>query len=213
MICIVGGRIIPAFTSNWLRRQAMLRKSPESAEPLPVAFNRLDLASLIALVVFALSTLLPVPGWFGLVSGLIAAGLHAVRLWRWQGQRTLSEPLVWMLHLSFAWIPIGIALLAFASVGWLPFSAGVHALTVGCVASMVVSVSSRAALGHTNRTLQSHPLLTTTIVLLSVAALLRIGAALGLPAVLLTISAGVWIVAFVCYAVVYAPILLGPRQA
>lgn len=177
---------------------------------MPPSFGRLDLIAIIALVVFAVCTLLSLPAWAGFGSGVLAAALHAWRLSRWQGHRCLSDPLIWMLHLSYAWIPVGLALSAGAVMGWLPGSAGLHALTVGCVAGMIISVSARAALGHSNRALHSHPLLTAAIVLINLAALLRVCAAIAELWFLMPLSALVWALAFVCYGIVYVPILVGP---
>jgi len=115
-----------------------------------------------------------------------------------------------MLHLSYAWIPLGVALMALASAGLLSPSAGIHALTTGAIAGMIVSMSSRAALGHTNRALVAHPLLTASILLLNLTALLRVGASIFNLSVLINFSALTWIVAFLCYGYVYVPILLGP---
>ena len=210
LISVVGGRIIPAFTSNWLRRQAAEATQQQLPDPLPPSFGTLDLASLVALVVFALCTLIPVPAWIAFSSGLLAGLLHTWRLSRWQGHRTLKDPLVWILHLSYAWIPAGLVLSACAAMGWVPASAGVHALTLGCVAGMVVSVSARAALGHTNRPLRSHPLLTSAIVLLNMAALVRVYAAFVPLPWLMALSAAAWCLAFLCYGAVYVPVLLGP---
>lgn len=210
LVTIIGGRIIPAFTGNWLRRQAAQQQVPSLPVSMPAAFNYIDLLAILALLLFALCTLFPVEPYTVLLVGVIAAVLHLVRLVRWLGYLTLSDPLVWMLHLSYAWIPMGIALMALASVGWLPPSAGIHALTTGAIACMIVSVSSRAALGHTNRALVAHPLLTSSIVLLNLTAILRVSASiLNLP-VLINISALTWIVAFVCYGYIYVPILLRP---
>lgn len=208
LISIMGGRVIPAFTGNWLRRRAAATGA--APEPLPPGFTRFDLLCLVALGAFALCTLLPLPPLLGLGTGMLAAVLHAWRLSRWQGHRCLSDPLIWMMHLSYAWIPVGLALSACTAMGWLPASAGLHALTVGCVAGMIVSVSARAALGHTNRPLHSHPLLTAAIVLINVTAVLRISAALAALPMLMPLSALVWVAAFVCYGVVYIPILVGP---
>lgn len=210
LIGIVGGRIIPAFTGNWLRRQAAAAGSIQQAEPLPPPFGRIDLAAMLSLGAFALGSVLGLSGVLMLACGWLAAMLHAWRLVRWQGLRCLRDPLVWMLHLSYAWLPLGLALLACAAMGWLAPSAGIHALTVGCVAGMIVSVSARAALGHSNRPLVSHPLLTAAIVALNLAAVLRVCAALHSWPWLMSLSAFAWCAAFLGYAIVYVPILLGP---
>ena len=210
LVTIIGGRVIPAFTGNWLRRQSASQQTPSVPARMPAAFNYLDLMAILALLLFALCTLLPVPPQLTLVVGMLTAILHALRLVRWLGHLTLSDPLVWMLHLSYAWIPLGVALMALASAGLLSPSAGIHALTTGAIAGMIVSMSSRAALGHTNRALVAHPLLTASILLLNLTALLRVGASIFNLSVLINFSALTWIVAFLCYGYVYVPILLGP---
>lgn len=210
LVTIIGGRVIPAFTGNWLRRQAASQKTPAVPAQMPVAFNRMDLLVILAFVGFALCSVFSAPSIVTLPVGMIAAALHAVRLSRWLGHLTLSDPLVWMLHLSYAWIPVGIALMALASIGWVSPSAGIHALTTGAIAGMIVSVSSRAALGHTNRALVAHPALTCSIVLLNLTAVLRVGASMLDMQMLVSLSALSWIVAFLCYGYVFVPILLGP---
>lgn len=210
LVTIIGGRVIPAFTGNWLRRQAASQKTPAVPAQMPVAFNRMDLLAILAFVGFALCSVFSAPSIVTLAVGMIAAALHAVRLSRWLGHLTLSDPLVWMLHLSYAWIPVGIALMALASIGWVSPSAGIHALTTGAIAGMIVSVSSRAALGHTNRALVAHPALTCSIVLLNLTAVLRVGASMLDMQMLVSLSALSWIVAFLCYGYVFVPILLGP---
>lgn len=210
LVTIIGGRIIPAFTGNWLRRQGAQQQVPSTPERMPATFDYVDGLAVAALLLFALCTLVPVPPFAAALVGVVAAVLHAVRLARWLGHLTLSDPLVWMLHLSYAWIPLGILLMALASAGWLTPTAGIHALTTGAIAGMIVSVSSRAALGHTNRALVAHPLLTSSIVFLNLTAVLRVGASiLDLPS-LINLSALSWVAAFVCYGYVFVPILLGP---
>ncbi len=210
LVTIIGGRVIPAFTGNWLRRQAAQQNIQPTLNSMPVAFNYFDLIAIFALILFAFCTVFTVASSITLAVGGIAALLHAIRLVRWQGHRTFSDPLVWMLHLSYAWIPIGIALMALASTGWISNSAGIHALTTGAIAGMIVSVSSRAALGHTNRALIAHPLLTTCILLLNLTAIFRVSASvLNLP-FLINISALSWVTAFAFYGYVYVPILMGP---
>lgn len=212
LICVIGGRIIPAFTGNWLKRRAIEGGEPPPVDRMPPAFSRLDLVSIAALVLYAAASFSALPSVALFVLGWLAALLQAWRLSRWQGHRCLADPLVWMLHLSYAWLPLGLALHASAALGWVAPSAGIHALTIGCVAGMIVSVSSRAALGHSGRPLRSHALLTAAIVLLNIAALLRVCAAVH-PAWpwLLSLSGLAWVLGFLAYAVVYVPILLGPK--
>lgn len=210
LINVIGGRIIPAFTTNWLRKQE--HGAQLTPAQLPHTFGTFDLVAIAVLVLFALTTVLPVqwpvPPAVAFSLGILATVLQLVRLLRWKFWLTFSDPLVWMLHLSYAWIPVGLALWTLSVAGVVPVSAALHALTVGGITSMIISVGSRAALGHTGRPLRSHPLLTSTIVLLTITAVLRVTAVLVPTSQLLELSAIAWILAFLCFAFVYVPILL-----
>jgi uncharacterized protein involved in response to NO len=210
LINLIGGRIIPGFTRNWLTRQ---ESDPRRrAASLPPAFGRLDLFATWLLVGFAIAQVLGAPSRATVLLGLLASVVSFVRLTRWQGIYTGDEPLVWVLHIGFSWLPLGILLLAFAELGLLPRSAGIHALTSGGIATMIVAVASRAALGHTGRPLRSHPLLTAAYLLITVAAVCRVAATVGPGArVLLIVSAVAWTSGFLCFGLRYAPILLRPR--
>jgi uncharacterized protein involved in response to NO len=206
MINLIGGRIIPAFTRNWLRRS----KPSLSEQQLPAAFARIDIVATVALAVFALATLFPVDELLLLALGLFTSIMQLWRLSRWQGIRTFNDPLVWMLHLAYGWIPLGVLIFSLGQLDWLPVSAGIHALAIGTVASMIVSVASRAALGHTSRPLIAHPLLVACIVLLSLAALFRIAAAISSAPFFMAAATLFWTTAFICFAVPYLSILLLP---
>jgi len=206
MINLIGGRVIPAFTRNWLLRQ----QSGLTGNQLPAPFGPVDSAATLALIVFFLATLSTVDGGLILMLGIVTSFLQAWRLLRWKGLHCLSDPLVWMMHLSYAWIPIGVLLVGLGQAGYLSMSAGVHALTIGTVASMIVSIASRAALGHTGRPLQTHPLLTGAIVLIALSALSRVGASILASDLLLTSASAFWIAGFLCFAVRYIPVLLSP---
>lgn len=206
MINLIGGRIIPAFTRNWLRRS----KPSLSEKQLPASFAKTDIVATVALAVFALATLFPVDALLLFAFGLFTSFMQLWRLSRWQGIRTFNDPLVWMLHLAYGWIPLGVLIFSLGQLGWLPVSAGIHALAIGTVASMIVSVASRAALGHTSRPLIAHPLLVGCIVLLSLAALSRIVAAISSLPVFMSAATLFWTAGFICFAVPYLSILLLP---
>jgi uncharacterized protein involved in response to NO len=133
---------------------------------------------------------------------------------RWQGIATRPEPLLWVLHLGYLWIPVGLALLA-ASQWWpsIPSGAAVHALTAGGFGTMTLAVMSRATLGHTGRPLTAGPGLTAAFVLVTCAALARVLASLFDAAYepLLAIAAAGWIAAFLCYLTVCGPMFLAAR--
>jgi uncharacterized protein involved in response to NO len=206
LITLIGGRIVPSFTRNWLVKQG--------AQRLPVAFGTFDRAVLITtLAALAFWTVVP---WSLVAGGLMAfaAALNLARLARWCGPATLGESLLWVLHLGYLWIPLGLALLALAA-GWngVPASAALHALTAGAMGTMTLAVMSRAILGHTGRALSAGAPLTAAYVLVTLAALARVIAALwGAAAMpLLTVAAAAWIAAFVLFVAVCGPMLVTRR--
>ncbi|MGU9979180.1 NnrS family protein [Phreatobacter sp. HK31-P] len=211
LIMIVGGRIIPSFTTNWLKRENPGRQ--------PATFGRFDLVAMIvagtalaAWVVVPLAPVLETPA--GLL--LVATGvLKAVRLVRWAGERTLAEPLVTVLHVAFAFVPAGFLLSGWALLAdsVAARSAGIHAWTTGAVGMMTLAVMTRATRGHSGRPLTAPPSTVLIYVAVFLAALLRIVAAF-LPdhSVALIAAAGLaWVLAFGGFAVAYGAMLVGPR--
>ncbi len=208
LIALIGGRIIPSFTRNWLAKQ----KAPS----LPAAFGRFDHLTLAATLA-ALLAWLAVPQ--SLAAGLLAASaglLNLLRLARWRGLAAAREPLLWALHLGYLWIPAGLFLTAASTVlDSVPPVAGIHALTVGAMATMTLAVMSRATLGHTGRPLRAGPSLTGSFCLITLAALTRLAASLapGLFPPLIHISAAAWTAAFVLFLWVCGPMLLTRKPA
>jgi uncharacterized protein involved in response to NO len=206
LIMIIGGRIIPSFTRNWLAREKPGR--------LPAPFSRFDVAT-IALSAFGLAAWIFFPENTGTGALLIAgAMLNAVRLTRWAGDRTLADPLVLVLHVAFAFVPLGLLLAGLAALApqVVPMAAGVHALAVGAVACMTLAVMARASLGHTGRELAADTGIRAIFAAIIIAAILRVAAAMAPGmAVLLHMSAGLWVAAFAGYAVRFGGVLMRPR--
>ena len=207
LISLIGGRIVPSFTRNWLAKR--------NAGALPAGFGRFDQIAL-GMTVLTLISWATAP--FAITTGLLCALtalLNVLRLARWRGQATLTEPLVWILHLGFLWIPIGFGLIA-ASIAFeaVPQTGAIHALTAGAMGTMILAVMSRATLGHTGRLLIAGPSLVAAYAFITIAALARVIA----PAIptlytpLLLIGAMSWIAAFLFFLIVCGPMLVSQRR-
>ena len=209
LITIIGGRIIPAFTGNWLRangKDALIRPP-----------GKLDALTIAVTAIFLIAELvMPESRTAGGVA-LIACLLHLARMTGWQCHKTLSSPIMWVLHLGYGWLVAGFALKAVALLtGALPSSVAMHALTAGAVGTITLAVMSRAALGHTGRELRVAPVITLAYLLVSLATLGRVAGPSLVPeasASLILISGALWALAFAIFTVVYTPILLRRASA
>jgi len=206
LVTVIGGRIVPNFTASALRQRGIDAKIRTRA---PV--ERLTIGSMVLMVLVDVVA----PGhWAAWVIAAIAAAAHAVRLSGWRSLRTLADPIVWVLHAAYAWLPIGLALKAANLATGAAWAAHwQHALTVGVAATMIMAVTTRASLGHTGRPLVVARSIGIAYLLLLLSALVRVLAPALVPDYLVTIEAAalLWIVAFGIYLVVYAPILMRPR--
>ncbi|HEV2552996.1 MAG TPA: NnrS family protein [Bosea sp. (in: a-proteobacteria)] len=204
LITIVGGRVVPSFTRNWLKR--------ERFGALPATFGKVD-ATAIAATGLALLLWVAAPAATATGAALAVAGVaQSVRLARWSGFRTWRDRLVVVLHVAYAFIPLGFLLTAGASFEWLSPSAGTHAWTVGAVGLMVIAIMSRASLGHTGRPLVASRSVQAVYLLLLSAAILRICAVVhpSVPSLLL-FAWLTWTSAFALFAASYWRVFLGPR--
>ena len=171
--------------------------------------------SLLAVTAVALALwVLAAPAPVVLVASLVAAVLHAVRLWMWHPLVTLKRPILWILHASYAWLPIGFVLLALAQLGWVAQSLAVHAFAVGVIGGLVIGMVTRTARGHTGRPLQASRGEVVAYGLVMLAAVLRVL----VPAVqpgwypyALEGAACLWAIAFAIYLVIYTPWLMRTR--
>lgn len=207
LIALIGGRITPSFTRNWLAK----RKSPR----LPAPAGRADKAALAltpaAMLAWTLAPAHPATG----VLAALAAGANLVRLARWRGMLVAREPLLLVLHAGYAWLVVALAVLAAPTFGLaLPLTGALHLLTVGAFGTMILAVMTRATRGHTGRELTADAATTAIFVAVGAAALLRLAAPLwpSLYLDLLAASALVWIAAFVGFSLRYGPMLVTPRK-
>jgi len=205
MIGVIGGRIVPSFTRNWLVRRGPGR--------LPVPpMQRFDK---VALVWLAAALLLWVALPDARVTGaalVVAGGLHLARLWRWAGERTLAEPLVTVLHVGYAFVPLGALAVGAAALwpGVFDRMAAQHLWMAGAIGLMTLAVMTRATLGHTGQALSAGRGTVAIYALLVLAVLARVGAGYwpDLAQRLYEVSGGAWIAAFGAYAVIYGRLLL-----
>jgi uncharacterized protein involved in response to NO len=206
MISSIGGRIVPSFTRNWLAKRGV-------SKGLPVQPTPFDLA-VVAVTALAFVSWLVAPGirLSGAALAIAAIG-QAIRLARWGGWRAAGDPLVLILHLGYAWLPVGIGLLSAAQSGAVPQSAAVHALTAGAMATMILAVMTRASLGHTGRELKAGPATVLCFALVTVGALLRVGSAIGWVdyRIGMYVAGFAWIGAFLVFLAAYAPVLFAGR--
>ncbi|MDR6395138.1 NnrS family protein [Herbaspirillum seropedicae] len=205
LMSVIGARIIPAFTRNWL----VARRSPVQ----PASSRWLDIAATASLHAALLGwALFPEVKALGLLL-LTAAALNLWRVARWRGMATLAEPLLLVLHLGYLWIIAGAALLGLSLLQVAPIQvAAIHALTAGAMGSMVLGVMARVSLGHTGRTLSADASTRIIFLIISVAAFCRIAATLSLSnAYFLQLSALCWALAFLLFVARYGAWLLRPR--
>ena len=206
LVTLIGGRIIPSFTANWLIKQGRNRLPGQATTFDYVAIA----ATVLALGCWALRIAPGLAASLLFMAGLLQVG----RLARWGGWRTAREPLVLILHISYAWLPIGLLLLGWSIIDMnVPGTAGLHALGAGAMASMVLAVMTRATLGHTGRELHADAGTVLIYSLVTLGAALRV-AAPWLPLdYLLAIktAGGLWASAFLLFLALYGPKLLGPR--
>lgn len=206
LISVVGGRIIPSFTRNWLVERGHTRLPAPHGPVDAMAIGALHAALLLWAIVPGLRA-------GGLIL-ILAAAINVWRLSRWVGRATVNEPLLFILHVGYAWMAIGVALLGFSVAGVsIPIASALHALAVGAIGIMLLAVMTRVSLGHTGRTLSANRPSIVIFLLINAAALVRVAAswsATGTTTFIL-VSGLCWIAAFGLFEVQYGPVLMAPR--
>ncbi|MGD8428950.1 MAG: NnrS family protein [Ectothiorhodospiraceae bacterium] len=203
----IAGRIVPAFTANWLRGHG--------SDPAVVRRNaRLDAVALITTAAMIPADIVPAPPWVAAAVALFAAVANGLRLGGWAGWRTAREPLLWVLHLGYAWIVVALLLKAFAPVAGLPPSAWFHAMGTGAVGTLILGVMTRVALGHTGRPLALPRGAVSVYAAIIAAGIFRVIAALPVIShytILVVGAALCWSAAYILFTTMYWPILSRPR--
>jgi uncharacterized protein involved in response to NO len=206
LIALIGGRIVPSFTRNWLAKA-------RPGEREPASHSGLDWACLAAAA-------LGLGAWVAAPDSLATHALEilggaalAIRLARWRGLATAREPLLFVLHAGYGWLALGLLLVGLNGfAGWLPPGAPLHALTVGAIGTMTLAVMTRVSLGHTGQAVSAGAGTVAIYLLVSLAALLRVFSPLFATVLLVSLAGMAWSAAFALFAILYGPSLLGTRR-
>lgn len=202
MVAVMAGRVVPMFSNNGVPG-LQARREP--------AVEKAALGSVIALA------LLDAAGIQGVLLSIVlplTLAAHLLRWWLWQPWKTLRNPLVWVLHAAYLWLPLHLGLRTAAHLGWIAAGPATHALTLGVIGLITLGMITRTALGHTGRPLKAGPFEMAAYLALLAAALLRVFLPVLHPAALMLavqLSAALWSLAFGLYLWRYAPILMRPR--
>jgi uncharacterized protein involved in response to NO len=206
LVALIGGRIVPSFTRNWLVQI--------NARVLPSQMGAFDKIALIVLVIFVIAQIANPDHQVTALLALFAGSLHGLRLMRWKGWMTFAEPLIWILHIAYAWLVVALVLIGLSGLtDFVPYTSAIHALTVGAFGTMILAVMTRASLGHTGRALKATTGTTAVFILITIAALLRVCEPfLNEPGSLaIWISGIAWTAAFALFSILYFPILTQAR--
>lgn len=206
MIVIVGGRMLPSFTRNWLNKSGRT--------DFPVPYNNYDLAVIVLSVpAFALWVILPDSPVTGILA-LVLAAIQTVRLYRWRGWATTREPLVTVLHLAYAFVPLGFLAIGAAAFGLIAPISALHLLSVGTITAMMLAVMTRATRGHTGRELTASRLTCLSYAAIFLCALVR-PLAEWMPdhlAPIYAVAGLLWLGAFGAFLFEYGPMLVLRRR-
>jgi uncharacterized protein involved in response to NO len=199
---IMGGRVIPGFTTN----MALGSK--------PRTFERLDKVSVVLIIVASLSWVVGLASLLTAVLATASGLVQLVRLSFWSPHRTAKYPLLWILHLAYAWLGVGYLLLAAAELGITTTSTAIHAIAVGGMSSLILGMITRTTIGHTGRLMRADHKEFIIFWAIQCAALARIVANFTprhLRDALLIVAGATWAIAFVIYVILFGPFLCGPR--
>ncbi|MDK1385580.1 NnrS family protein [Sinorhizobium sp. 8-89] len=207
LIMIVGGRILPSFTRNWLNKLGRT--------DFPAPYNRFDTGAILTGIAALASWALAPEHVLTAAIAMVASLLHVARLVRWRGWTTHPEKLLVVLHVAYAFVPLGFAGIAAGALGLLGEYPVMHILTVGVIACMMLAVMTRASRGHTGRPLTASPVTNASYVAIICAALVRPFAEI-VPSyyhVLAAASGALWICAFALFCMEYGPMLVRNRRS
>lgn len=206
LLAVMGGRVIPAFTNNAI---------PGANARCDLRLDLVAIGSLILIAFLEISSAwwrIPTYVWTSILG--VAALSHTVRLALWAPQRTIKQPLLFMLPVAYAWLPVALALGVLAHLGAVPRAIPVHALTIGAMSGLMMAMMMRSALGHSGRGLSAGWAEIAAFVTLQLAALVRVFGALLVPGFYrnaVIASGALWTLAFIVFVIAYWPVLTRPR--
>lgn len=202
LITLIAGRVFPFFIEGGLGEGTVQQR--------PV----IEYASVIVVIVLALADLFSPSVKPVVVCAYLAAAVHAWRWFGWFSKGVWSQPLLWVLMLGYAWLIVGFVLLGVSYSGQISHMLAFHGFMVGGFGGLTLGMMARVALGHTGRPLRVSPLVAMSFMMLNVAAVVRIAGPLSSArySQAMIIAAGaLWIISFVLFLLIYAPILMQPR--
>ncbi len=207
LISLIGGRIVPSFTRNWMMKQ--------NITPLPTPFDRIDKVGLAAGVAAIVMWIAFTDHLINGVLFALAAVLYLYRISRWRGLACQRERLVLILHIGYLWLPIWFSLMAFSILfpDMLSQATALHALAAGAIGTMTIAVVTRASLGHSGQALTADFWTSMIYLLIVSGAILRISAE-WLPidfTLVASIAGAMWSAGFALFVITYGPMLLGRK--
>lgn len=202
LFVLAGGFLTPIFTGNQLRQKGRG----------DVRFNTpLEWIAVLSALAFGIAGTAAAPPAWEIPVAFMAAAVHLARLARWQGWKVLDSPLLWAMHVGYAWLVVAFALRGLGLVGLVAPDAWLHAFTVGGLGMMMMGLMARVSLRHTGRPLELPRAMRLAFALMLIAAPLRVAVGLGAPLPNLSSAAALcWSAAFLIYLRVFARMLLAP---
>ncbi|MFP3873432.1 MAG: NnrS family protein [Thiohalophilus sp.] len=202
LIAIIAGRVVPFFTENGLGGIKLKR------------YPWLDQLAILALLGYALVELFSLGEQFAMVLAALACLSHGARWLSWQHPGLWRVPMLWVLHLAYAWLVLSLLFALLARLDWIPAVVEVHAFTVGTLGMMTLGMMARVSLGHSGRSISASRLTIVAFSCLLLAAVVRVAGGIFAGSSYsesIVLSATLWLVAFVLFVIEYAPILIRPR--
>lgn len=199
LVTLIGGRIVPSFTRNWMVRN--------NITPLPASRSHVDKVGSALIPLTSLMLLFGPQSTLTSAMCILTAVTHLFRLSRWRGLATIREPLVFVLHVGYSWIAIGFLLAGLSILSDdIPFVAAIHAFTAGMFGTMILAVMTRATRGHSGQSLEADFGTVAIFIFVNLSAVIRIASALwGYSEWGYLLSGLSWIIAFALFSVLYFP--------